>query len=60
MPVILAAADLVAWLDTATGKKGVLGLLQPCSEETLEAYPVAILVNSPRNNRLECVERVNN
>jgi putative SOS response-associated peptidase YedK len=59
MPVILGAADVVAWLDAATEKKGVLELLQPCPEETLEAYPVATLVNSPRNNRPECVVRVN-
>ncbi len=59
MPVILAAVDVVAWLDAATGKKEALGLLQPCPEETIEAYPVATLVNSPRNNRPECVERVN-
>ena len=58
MPVILGAADVVSWLDTATGKKEVLRLLQPFPEETLEAYPVAALVNSPRNNRPECVARV--
>jgi putative SOS response-associated peptidase YedK len=60
MPVILARADVVAWLDAATGKKEALGLLQPCPEETMEAYPVATLVNSPRNNGPECVARVNN
>jgi putative SOS response-associated peptidase YedK len=59
MPVILGEGDVGAWLDTATGKKEVLRLLQPFPEETLEAYPVAALVNSPRNNRPECVARVN-
>jgi putative SOS response-associated peptidase YedK len=58
MPVILGAGDVAVWLDTATGKREALGLLQPCPEETLEAYLVAALVNSPRNNRLECVARV--
>jgi putative SOS response-associated peptidase YedK len=47
-------------LDAATGKKEALGLLQPCPEENMEAYPVATLVNSPRNNGPECVARVNN
>ncbi len=59
MPVILGADDVGVWLDTATGKKEALGLLRPCSEKALEAYPVATLVNSPRNNRPECVVRVN-
>ena len=59
MPVILGADDVAAWLATATGKKEVLRLLQPCPEETLEAYPVATLVNSPRNNRPECAAQVN-
>ena len=59
MPVILGAANVVSWLDTATGMKEVLGLLLPCPGEALEAYPVATLVNSLRNNRLECVERAN-
>jgi len=58
MPVIVGGDDVAAWLDTVTGRKEVLGLLQPCPEETLEAYPVAPLVNSPRNNRPECVVRV--
>ncbi|MEE4135404.1 MAG: SOS response-associated peptidase [Desulforhopalus sp.] len=58
MPVILGGDDVAAWLDTVTGRKEVLGLLLPCPEETLEAYPVAPLVNSPRNNRPECVARV--
>ena len=58
MLVILGAADEGSWLDNATDKKEVLGLLQPCPEEILEAYPVATLVNSPRNNRPECVARV--
>ncbi len=58
MPVILGADDVVIWLDSATGQKEVLRLLRSCPEEILDAYPVSTLVNSPRNNRLECVERV--
>jgi putative SOS response-associated peptidase YedK len=59
VPVILGADDVGAWLNTATGKKEALGLLRPCPEEVLEAYPVAPLVNSPRSNRPECVGRGN-
>jgi len=58
MPVILGADDVGVWLDSATGKTEALGLLQPCPDESLEAYPVAALVNSPRNNGMECVARV--
>jgi putative SOS response-associated peptidase YedK len=59
MPVILGADGEVSWLDSATGKKDALGLLQPYPEEALEVYPVATLVNSPKNNGPECVARVN-
>ncbi len=59
MLVILGAADEGSWLGNATGKKEALGLLQPCPEETLEAHPVANLVNSPRNRRPEFMARVN-
>jgi putative SOS response-associated peptidase YedK len=59
MPVILAADDVGAWLDTAVGKNEILGLLKPCPGAILDAYPVATLVNSPRNNGPECVKRVN-
>ncbi len=59
MPVIVGADDVGAWLNTATGKKEALGLLRSCPEEVLEAYAVATLVNSPRNNRPECLANVN-
>jgi putative SOS response-associated peptidase YedK len=57
MPVILGADGVGRWLDSATGKKEVMELLRPCPEDTLEAYPVATLVNSPRNNGPECVRK---
>ena len=34
-------------------------MFQPSPEETFAAYPAVTLVNSPRNNRPECVARVN-
>ena len=58
MPVILAESDLAAWLDPKVGQGDLLAILQPYPAEKMEAYPVSSLVNSPRNNGPECIERV--
>jgi putative SOS response-associated peptidase YedK len=53
MPVIIPPEEYDRWLaepDT--------GLLQPYPRDDLEAYPVATIVNSPRNERPECVKKV--
>jgi putative SOS response-associated peptidase YedK len=56
MPVILSREDEERWLDPSTSVADAKELLVPCPSEWLEAHEVSTLVNSPRNNRPECVE----
>lgn len=52
MPVILAKADIAAWLDPERQDTLELqALLAPCPSEWLTAFPVATKVNSPRYNQ---------
>jgi len=58
MPAILLKSDLDTWIRTETySPKAALSLLGPYPEE-MEAYPVAPIVNSPRNNSPECIRRI--
>jgi putative SOS response-associated peptidase YedK len=56
MPVILDHDAYDVWLDPASERDELAGLLAPFPEEEMEAYPVSRLVNSPRNNDPRCVE----
>jgi putative SOS response-associated peptidase YedK len=57
MPVILAPADWDAWLETEAKEAGGLqGLLKPYSAEDMMAWRVSTMVNSPRNDLVECIE----
>jgi putative SOS response-associated peptidase YedK len=56
MPVILPPDTYGAWLDPAADPAELATLLRPFPAEALECYPVGMLVNSPRNNRSECIE----
>ncbi len=58
MPVILPAEHYEPWLDPAGRAQDLAALLEPCESEPLEAYPVSPLVNSPRNDSPQCVERL--
>lgn len=59
MPVILDAADWNTWLDRDMADTDALqGLLRPCPDEKLEAYPVSTEVNKPGNDSPSCVEPV--
>lgn len=59
MPVILSPGDWDAWLETEAKDAGELqGLLKPYSAEDMAAWPVSTMVNSPRNDSVECVEAV--
>jgi putative SOS response-associated peptidase YedK len=50
MPVILAAEDFRAWLETdAERARELLPLLRPAPSAGREAYPLSKAVNSPRN-----------
>jgi putative SOS response-associated peptidase YedK len=56
MPVILASKDYADWLDPSLqAVERVNALLRPYPPEEMETYPVSQLVNSPRNDRPECV-----
>ena len=58
MPVILKQADESKWLDHDSDKDELQRLMVPCSEDRLEAYEVSKIVNSPKNNSAECIEKV--
>lgn len=59
MPVILPKEHFDLWLDRSVeNEQQVLPLLQPYPEKEMEAYEVSQLVNSPKNNTPECIERV--
>jgi putative SOS response-associated peptidase YedK len=59
MPVILPERAYAVWLDREVDDREVLeGLLGPCPADELRAYPVATLVNSPKNDVPACLEPV--
>ncbi|MBS0263533.1 MAG: SOS response-associated peptidase [Planctomycetes bacterium] len=56
MPVILDAADYDRWLDRQRQTADeVADLLKPFPAARMQLTPVSTLVNSPRNDRPECV-----
>ncbi len=58
MPVILAAEDYAIWLDGKFKNKTALqDLLKPCDPNLLEVYPISTVVNNPRNESPQCLER---
>lgn len=59
MPVILASDNFDAWLDPSNADTEQLKLLlKPCPNALLVAYPVSTKVNSPKNDRPDCIEPV--
>jgi len=58
MPLILREEDLAGWLDVGTNQRAADALLRPYAAAEMECYPVSTAVNSVRNERAECVERV--
>lgn len=59
MPVILKPEDEPTWLDPSIQDVNQLNqLLKPLPEEWMEAYEVSALVNSPKNNSPNLIERV--
>ena len=59
MPVILSEDAEKYWLDPAQdNSKDILSALSPYPAGELEAYPVSTLVNSPANDRPECIAPV--
>ena len=56
MPVILPTDAYAQWIDPAVRTPESLGaLIKPYPAEKMAAYPVSTLVNSPKNDRAECV-----
>ena len=56
MPVILPESAYTQWLDPAPRRAEELqGLLVPYPADEMSAYPVSALVNSPANDRAECL-----
>lgn len=58
MPVIVPAAARDRWLDSSAEAAELQELLVPLPSEELEAFEVSTLVNSPRNDSPECVQRI--
>ncbi|OIK15690.1 hypothetical protein BIV60_07990 [Bacillus sp. MUM 116] len=59
MPVILAPEDEKTWLNPAiTDLEYIQKFLKPFNEELMEAYEVSSLVNSPKNNSIELVQKI--
>ena len=54
MPVILSSDEFEAWLRAEPDE--ALGLLGPCPDDWLEAFPVSPRVNSPDNDDPELIE----
>ena len=59
MPVILDPTRYALWLDTGVDDPSeVTGLLRPFPAARMALHPVSTLVNSPRNDRPECVQPI--
>lgn len=59
MPVILDAEARDIWLDPQNEDSTALtGILKPYAEDEMEAFPVSKLVNSPENDREECLKPI--
>ena len=59
MPVILDSKNYEQWLDPETKKIELLqSFLQPYPSEEMTAYPVSTKVNSPKNDRPECIHPI--
>ncbi|MEH7124412.1 SOS response-associated peptidase [Bacillus sp. JJ1773] len=59
MPVILKPEDEKNWLDrTITDTAYLDQFLKPLDKELMETYEVSSLVNSPKNNSMELLQRI--
>ena len=59
MPVILPPSDYGEWLDASPRTPDSLAhLIRPFPADLMEAYPVSPLVNSPANDRPECLSPI--
>jgi len=59
MPVILQPKDYDVWLDRSVVKGDQLQpLMVPYPADEMNTYPVGTLVNSPKNDSLECLQAI--
>ncbi|MBI4540202.1 MAG: SOS response-associated peptidase [Gemmatimonadetes bacterium] len=58
MPAVLPPEACDRWLDPRADPASLLELLRPHASQELDVYRVSRLVNSPENDRPECVEPV--
>lgn len=59
MPVILKRENESVWLDrTVTAPEILRPLLIPYEENMMETYEVSSLVNSPKNNTIELIQKI--
>ena len=57
VPVILAPKTYRPWLgENNASPPELLALLKPYPPDAMRAYPVSTVVNSPKNDRPECIE----
>lgn len=61
MPVILEKQNEKIWLNSSTSLETIKSLMKPISDEYLSCYPVSDLVNSAKNDSIDCIKpRINN
>ncbi|MCU1285310.1 MAG: hypothetical protein JWO13_1660 [Acidobacteriales bacterium] len=59
MPVILDRDDYEQWLDPGVKEPGTLTeLLKPFPAKQMRRYPVSQIVNSPKNDKPECIVEI--
>ncbi|WP_404328999.1 SOS response-associated peptidase [Mesobacillus maritimus] len=58
MPVILKPDDEKVWLNPKSNPIELNHLLKPLDKELMEAYEVSSLVNSPKNNSVELIQKI--
>lgn len=58
MPVILEPENEKLWLGSDTAADDLIKLLRPLDESLMEAYEVSSLVNSPKNNSPNLIQKI--
>jgi len=59
MPVIVSPENYGTWLDRGNGNISELqNLIRPYASERMQAYPVSLRVNAPRNDDAALIERI--
>ena len=54
----LRTSPSMLWLDPAVHEKQLSGMLRPFASDDMTAYPIRMLVNSPKNDVPTCIEPV--